>query len=292
MASKVIPVFGSENQPLRASLLPVLFNCSRSFYKATLMDGQGESNEYADTGSMVHMGIQVFHESRGNEIAALAAIEKSIEIYKYGIITDAITHFKNYAKREKAEKRGEVIELEKVIQIKLKAAEFDKTKKEIVINGHVDQIRKLGDWLYVIDHKTGYKDGLVMVREHTPQLAAYHIGVCDMYKTKKVKTFIARTRDLISSRNPFLWQMPFDYTRAIKIMDTVRHKVALIRMGIFDSTPGKHCDFCRDERFYPDCVDGQGQIRPPKTESQTKRGVIHLTQAVQHKTVAELFGQK
>lgn len=278
MSDKYKATFGGIDCPLRASLLPTLFACSKSFWIKTMGDGQFESNEYADTGSMVHLGIQLFHTLKGDEVAARAAIFQSVkELYRHGNPDEAVSQFSAYVKREKADQRGEVIESEKEIKLQIAPHEIDHTGEMIHIWGTIDQIRRAGDWYYVVDFKTGQMHGINMVQSYFPQMVTYMYGVMQLFGTTKVKGFIARTRDLISSRNPFYWPIDADADRCEAFFDYVAYKVAMIRKGILDVTPGKHCEYCNDLRYYPNCIDNKGQTRPPKqTPTEVKRGRVSL----------------
>ena len=260
--------------------------------------GEFESSEAADTGSMVHLGIQLFHtlgETKGGEDAAKAAIFQSLkELYRHGNPDEATSQFNSYVKRERQDRRGKVIESECKIEFEIEPHECDKTQEKIVIQGTVDQIREAGEWYYVNDFKTGFMPGANMVMTYLPQLACYMYGGMMKMKTQKVKAFILRTRDLISSRNPFYWQMPLTPARVECILDIIAYKIALIRNGVLDITPGKHCEYCNDPRYYPDCIDNEGQLRPPKeTPTEIQRGRVSLPHVTRtRQTADELFGVK
>jgi hypothetical protein len=287
--------FGSKDKPVRASSTPTLFQCSKAFWIKSM--GEFESSEAADTGSMVHLGIQIFHalgEGKETEIAAQAAIHKSVDQYKHGNTDEAISQFKSYVKRERQDRRGKVIFGEQKIRLTIAPHESDTTGEEIVIDGTVDQIRQAGEWYYVNDIKTGQQAGANMVQMYLPQLACYMAMAMQQLKTEKVKAFILRTRDLISSRNPFYWPMPLTPSKVDAVLDTIAYKIAVIRNGVLDITPGKHCDYCNDPRYYPDCIDNEGQLRPPKeTATEIKRGRVSLPHVNRvRKSADELFGVK
>lgn len=272
-------VFASAQQTIRASMLPSLFLCPRMFHDHTMRE-EGDSNDLADTGNLVHSGIHAYHTQRAiTDKALMAAIAAVRDKFPLGNPDEAHRICIKYRNRDKEEKRGQVIECELEIKVTLPPVSYDKTQEEIVITGHVDQVRRLVDRsLYVCDMKNGRKAGAKIVKVYAPQLALYTVGVHQKYKVP-CKAFILRTQDLLRSDLPFWWDMGFDEVGAMKILEVVRHRIAVIRNGALCSTPGEWCETynCMNMQF-PNCVTGE-----PVTQVKAKSGSVPLA------TVDELF---
>ena len=287
--SKSEPVIGSRGRPIRASLLPNLFRCPRFYMEKVLGDKDDVAGEAAQTGNLVHVGIQTFHQSNGNEAQARAMVEASSKVYVSGDVTEALRLLQKYCKRETSERRGIVSRSEEKIEVTLPPSPFDPTKEEIVIQGTVDQIRTIGrDTIYVVDHKTGRKPGADMVMEHATQLAVYMLGVKRMYPDKTVQGFITRIQDLCRADLPYWWPMPFGGTEVeiFNVLQPIIDRIAVIRMQRHHSTPGKHCEWCPLSQ-YPSCITlplghrsktGSQQIADKVAEKLKPKGKISMSQ--------------
>lgn len=250
----------TDEKPIRASMLPSLVNCTKGFMGRFMSDDPYEVGEAAQTGSMIHLGIQVYHstgEKNTSKSKGIAAMEAAKATYPLGNLDRAKELLEKYVERHKSDPRGKVIQTEWKIRIALDPAPFDPTKKKIIIEGTVDQVRDLGNFLYVCDHKSGFSPGAWNVKYYAPQLAVYMIGAYEHYN-KPVKGFVTRLQDLARSNLPFYWDMGFDHEGAYKILDVVRTKIAEIRAGIYSASSGKHCDYCGLPE-YPRCVFSEGK---------------------------------
>lgn len=256
--------------PIRASLLPTLFQCPKLFWERTLADGEDrDSNEPADTGSLAHLGIQAFHTLGGMKAVA-PAIKGGKDKFPQGDPDKAFSFVSKYIEREKADPKGKIIKTEWQASITLPPAPFDPTGQEIVIFGTIDQIREFGkkEPLWVVDHKSGMTPGPSMVNKYTPQQAAYML-IAHRHFNRPVKGFITRIQDLYRRDQPFWWELPFGPEHCEAILQPVRTRIALLRMGLQDATGGKHCDYC-PQLTYPGCVSGTElhdgrQLKPRQT---------------------------
>lgn len=271
--------FASNADPLRASLLPSLFRCPKMFHKMIRDNNDSTERsmgeEPAQTGSLVHLGINAYNSPGGNLRAGLRAINNARQEYPDGNHDKAYSLFNKYVDRLSAEPRGRVVYSEWKVTVKLPPATFDPTQEEIVITGTLDTVRDCGDIDYVEDAKTGMMSGGEMVKYYAPQLAVYMIG-CSLQRGKPVAGFITRVADLVRKDLPFWHPMGFDLAGAYKVLDVVRSRVASIRAGMIDVTPGKHCDYC-PLTPYPTCFTGR------EVEAKQKRQRTPLT------NVEELF---
>lgn len=275
---------GAEDTPIRASLLPDLFKCSKMFYEKTTQDGELGSSEAADTGNLAHVGIQAYHTLGGKLPTVLAAIKSAKAAdYKEGDADRALAFVEKYIERCKQEKRGKVIRTEWKVKISIPCHPLDPTGKDIWITGTVDQVRDLGDTYYVVDHKTGYTPGASMLQIYAPQQAVYMLGTAQAYPDKKVLSYITRLQDLARKDLPFWWRMPFTVAQCLTVLQPVQEKIAMLRASRLQSaTPGKHCEWC-PKQVFPGCVTGE------TIESTPGRVVSSPRIALQ--TAAQLFGE-
>lgn len=220
---------------IRASALPGLFSCIRS-----LQYREGSvSNEYADTGSLIHAGIEAFHKLTSID-AALAVMAVRQSDFPEANAPKAAHHFRRYTETEK--RWGTVTGNEMPIAFKLDPAPFDTTKEAIAIDGTLDQIRLAGEQETVVDAKTGAKPIKWMMRHYAPQLCAYQYGYY-IATGRKPHAAILRTADFLSGGNVY-HPVEWSWDTVLDVMNTVRVLVGLHRMGLKLATPGEHCDYC------------------------------------------------
>jgi hypothetical protein len=259
-----------------------------------LGDGNDMAGADAHTGNLVHIGIQTFHQTKGNEVQAKAILESASKVYPSGDVTEALRLLEKYCRRETNERRGIVSHSEEKIEVTLRPSPFDQTQEEIVIQGTVDQIRQIGrDTIYVVDHKTGRKPGEDMVKEHATQLAVYMLGVKRRWPEKNVVGFITRIQDLVRSNLPYWWQMPFGGTEVelLNVLQPIIDRIAIVRMGRHHSTPGKHCDWCPLSQ-YPACITVPLGHRSKTGTEQIAAKVAERLKPKAKITMSQLFGGK
>jgi len=250
-----VKTLATENHPIRASMLPYLFSCPRMFMERFKSDGNLIDDVAANTGSMVHAGIEWFHKK--DITAGMKAIDASREKYPAGDIEEAKTLLRKYVERHKSDPRGKIIASEVLLKVEIPCAAFDETKQKILITGTVDQIRRVGDEIWVVDHKSGRRSGADMCDYYAPQIAAYmlmaavHLGTLE-----PVKGYITRLQDLKRSDYKFWWELEFGLSDCLAILAPVQSRIAELRMGRMDSTPNKNCDYCA-VKPYPNCVTGR-----------------------------------
>lgn len=215
-----------------------------------LSDGQddGRDKSAADTGSLVHSGIQAYHGKPGGKKHAEAMMGLAAKVFRQGDLEEALSLFSKYVDRHVADQRGTVLLSEEKIEVVLPPVSWDKTQENIVIHGTVDQVRELGRTgpLYVIDHKTSRYSGEDIVKNHMPQLSVYALGIIRRYPNRKVQVFVTRIRDLVRRNLPFWWPVVKLNTEegCLRVLETVRNRIATLRMASYEHTPGKHCEYC------------------------------------------------
>lgn len=264
MKAKPATIATSEN-PIRGSLLPNLFSCPGLFMDKIERDGD-DAGDLAQTGSLTHIAIETWYKHKSEKMA-IAAIAMNRVKYPLGDAEKAAQYFRKYCERDKAEPKGIVIAVESKLAARLPSMPWDKTKKEIVIMCTVDLIRDVSTCLYVIDHKTGYKPGPALVTDYAAQIAIYMVAVNQHYK-RPVKGFFTRIQDLLRKDLPYYWPIKGDETTAMQVLETVRTRVGVLRMGYIDHTPGKHCDWC--SMSWPGCLNGEKATPQEKVASQRK----------------------
>lgn len=226
-------------------------------------DGMGEGNSAAQTGSLVHLGIQVYEVSANNRAKAIHSMEEAQRtMYKLADLKQAISMLDGYIQRAVSRPKGVVRHTEYIVTARIPCATFDPTGKEIVVQGTVDQVRELSDGtLEVIDFKSGRTSGPHMIEEYYLQLAGYTLGIAQKYKGRKITAYIGRLRDLTNNSEPYWWPLPFKVADLIRILAPVQIGIAAARAGLLPSTPGAACEYCPMPAF-PLCYDvplGRGQ---------------------------------
>ena len=221
---------------VRASSLPTLFACMKSLeYKES-----GVSNEYADTGSLIHKGIQAFHVL--NNIDAALAVMATVHHRDFPEANGpkAAHHFRRYT--ETHQRWGAVKQSERSIAFTLAPCAIDPTKEEIVIEGTLDQIRTPGVGEVVVDMKTGSNPIKWMMRHYMPQLCAYQYGYF-IETGIQPQAAILRTQDFLQGGNVY-HPVPWTWDTVINTMENVKTLIALFRLGLQISSPGDHCEYC------------------------------------------------
>lgn len=265
----------TDELPIRASNLPNLFSCPNFFVYKTMTDGMEPGGDAAQTGSIVHAGIALWETNGDSNKAILAMNAEHRKNFPDGDIAEAIRLFQKYVERTKSDKRGKTIYVEEKIKFSYPCAKIDETKEPLVIMGTMDLTKELTDRYYVIDHKSGRMYGDEMIKSYAPQIAAYVYGAwhCKLQRTKKpVIGWITRLQDLARRDLPFYWETHIDLDRAVHILDMVAVEIALLRMGIKKSTPGKFCEWCGMAEFASkeSCINDHRRIALPTVRDQKK----------------------
>lgn len=282
----------TDKKPIRASMLPYLFACPKMFYERFGADGSID-DVAANTGSMVHAGIETYHKSNGKLAVAVKAIEAAKVKYPSGDVDEATVLLRKYVEREKSNPRGQTLTGYNEFQgaVKIPCSPLDKTGQEIVITGTVDQLRekmpptKFRPYTHcgVVDHKSGRRYGADMLEYYAPQLAVYMLIASEMLGDEKIGCYITRLQDLKRCDLPFFWEFEFNVADCLKILTPVQTRIAEIRAGLHSATPGKHCEYCA-VKPYPNCVTGY-PVDTLVRDAGPKAKTLPLT-------TAELFGRK
>jgi len=272
-------------------MLPYLFCCPKMFLERFQADGSID-DVAANTGSMAHEGIEVWHKTKGKLEAAVKAIKASKVKFPSGDVDEATILLRKYVEREKSNPRGAVLagNIEFQGTIKIPCSALDQTKQEIWVTGTVDQLRekmpptKFRPYPHfgVVDHKSGRRYGADMLEYYTPQLAVYTLIAAQQLGRDDIGCYITRLQDLKRCDLPFFWEFEFNVADCLRLLTPVQTRIAEIRNAIHSSTPGKHCEYCA-VKPYPNCVTGHPVELHNATP--TARKPLPLT-------TAELFGRK
>lgn len=131
----------------------------------------------AQTGNLVHTGVQAYHTQTGEEndrvAAGLAALAAAREKFPQGDQTRANRIYTNYT-RDPKNITAKVKWVEQRVRLVLKAEPYDPTGEDIVIDGTLDQVRWDGEHLSVWDIKTGERlSANEVLDEHIVQQSVY-----------------------------------------------------------------------------------------------------------------------
>lgn len=231
--------FATEAYPIRASSLVNLAQCAPS---VSLRAAVNESGEAAETGSVIHAGVQAYHQTNSENIA-LAVMAGSMQKFPRANSAKAKLHVQSYVRRQ-AKEWGKVIECESKARFTLPPHPLDPTQKEITIIGTRDQLREHADGtLVLVDIKTGAKKPEDLLHFYAPQIAAYQYDTVLKYPGRTVKAAILRTADFIYG-GPIFHYARWDQSQLLDILDFIRVEVAQVRAGFRVRRPGTHCNYC------------------------------------------------
>jgi len=252
---------------LRISILANLAKCP-SFFALKTRITDVSFGTAAHTGSAVGRLIELWHRNGETAEGLLAAKRRAF--------LDGITDFPkaNFDSACKVaifyacdpRNRGVVIpdSCEQEVILKLEPDPSDPVQKMMEIPGHVDQIRRESDGgLYVWDVKNGKPEGDELRLAYAWQLAAYAIASTEFYGETVLPGGIIRTQSYLNdlhrcptcnkkSRKKVLapheakvfYETPWSLEACHTMMRQAARAIARLRRGIFDQTPGTHCNWC------------------------------------------------
>jgi hypothetical protein len=255
-----LATFASPEAPLRASALSWLIRCPVKSVLDLYADTD-DGGPAAQTGSVVHAGVEAFHlEPDGAKKigAAVAAMQRAAGEFPLSDPTEARLYAEGYVADPRNEK-AEVVAVERKVLLTLPPHDLDPTGAPVVIRGTLDQIRREGGRLVVCDLKTGKGTGFSMIHDYAYQQAAYVLaarasGFPDAEPGYIIRCYGYRERSAkLPSPDGVYWWLPFDVAGAEQLLDRVRLQVALVRRGEIDFGPGPHCTYC-PQRGLDSCV--------------------------------------
>lgn len=233
--------FGNETSPLRPSQLAGLVSCSWKAVYQAMEHVRDESGPSADLGSAVHFAVAAYHRK---EADAVARMREAAAAFPLADLDEAERIFGRYV-ADPRNSQAEVVAIEFPITVRLDPKYLD--GPPIVIEGTLDQVRRVGDTFEVWDLKTGNRDGLYMQQHYAMQLAAYTLGAAATFAPVvpggylRTKGYFTRGAVLPSPQGVFV---PACIPDPDALLDAVRWSVCAIRAGYVIASPGDHCGFC------------------------------------------------
>lgn len=246
-----LTLFATAKHPLRSSALQFMVKCSMQAV-LKFLESNDESGQAADTGSAMHHAAHTWHKNGQNYDDAVSEMKLRKGDYPLANTSEAEMMFRQYAKDPRNAK-AKIIKVEEEVKLTLSPSKDDKTKKEIVIVGHLDQIREElnGDWT-LHDIKTTKKTGYEAVIESLYQMASYCAGATKKFKRPVhpgtiilPRAYIIKTMGKVLSPAGVFWSMPWTIHHVPYILDGLRSLVANIRAGNILINPNvEYCRYC------------------------------------------------
>lgn len=240
-----VTTFGNQDNPIRASSLDLLVKCPVRALLMWLGEVSDESGGAAETGSMVHHGVEVFHNTQGSfdakVTAGLEAMRAAQGRFPLADPDDARLFYQGYT-RDPRNSNQEIVCVEKQVTLRLGS---------VFIKGTLDQIRRINGTLYVYDLKCGSKTGWEYLHTYAMQQSAYVIGAnqLGLGPVSPGALIVAngwRKRGVKPESSPdgvFFW-MPWTLTDCYELLSPVQRVVESIRNGDVEYGPGAHCNYC------------------------------------------------
>lgn len=268
--------FATEQHPLRASALTQLFVCAGSKVGDMLSDLDDAGGKAAQTGTAVGRACEVYHSTDLDFGSIMDQVKKESKEAKrpfdgadWGEVERM---FKSYTLDSRNPRSAVLPEsLEEEVVLRLDPHPFDPTGEQIVIPGHLDQVRFENGTYMIWDIKSGKPEGYDMVEDYAYQQVAYAEAYAQKYPERRVAWGgIIRLRDYLTPKrvkianwdpkihgkrktrdveNPIEDAKLFYPTRIPKkhygrILDQIRAKVAMVRAGLTDINPTSFCRLC------------------------------------------------
>ena len=233
-----LELFATPNFPLRASHLEKFLSCN--WREVLLVFGAVDSSgEAADIGSAVHAAIDTWHKTEQNAAAAVEAMRTRLNEYPKADLPQAAALFLAYA-ADPSNISADIVLGETEVTFEISPSPEDPTGTPITIVGHTDQVRREVGVLKVWDVKTSKKMPHEVLWSTCVQGAAYCAGA-----TKLLGETVHPGGIIMPRRSPM--HIPFTWTvnDIDRILDPIRHHVALVRKGIVSHVPeADRCKWC------------------------------------------------
>lgn len=244
------PVFASKETPLRASKVPALLRCSLKLHLLeTGMINDSGSSVASHTGDMLHRAVEDWHRNGFRSAQSWKSVLANRYAYRDADVERVRKMFEGYT--EDPRNKVETILVEGEIAVTLPPWKTDKTRKEIVIVGHPDQVRTVDGELVVCDLKTSTKSGLDIMFEYTCQLVVYALGASKLLKKPVQPGYIIRTASYATKQNEgnrspedVFIKYPFNTSQTSELIDEIRREVARVRRGEVGPRPSVDCRWC------------------------------------------------
>ncbi len=232
--------FATELHPIRCSSLPSIVQCPWKVAAMFLSLATDESGEAADTGSLVHKGVEYFH--RHDHAAGLEELRRSRDLFPRGDVTEAERHYAAYC-ADPRNRNAEILAVEEKVTFQIPAAPEDPTGKPIYVSGTLDQRRLTHGAPKIWDLKTGKRSPIQMLRGYALQLSGYSVGAnCEPGGFIRSAGYLVKGAG-VEPTGVFL-EFALSLEQCRRLLDAVRLQVARIRAGNVAPIPGDHCLWC------------------------------------------------
>jgi len=238
-----VTVFGTAEYPLRPSTLGKLIKCPMSVLLTYFGDSEG--NQGAQTGSVVHAGVEAFHLAGNTTQGVKEAVRLALQQYPEAD-RDKVRRWIDAYVTDPTNRAAFVVTTERKVSLEYRG---------VFVSGTLDQIRRNEDGALVVwDLKTGsWLDADNVVAEYQFQQAAYVLAArqtLDLDVTPGGLIYAAGYDKAMGRR--FL-PMGVTVADCEQLMDEVVDVVQRIRAGARAYLPtADHCKWC-PLKPYPDC---------------------------------------
>lgn len=281
ISSEWLENFGTESCPIRPSTIGVILGCSWRRVAVLAGYAMDEDKQAAQTGSLMHLGIAEWHKS-GQKMSAKEVydiINKGMSTFPLADAMDAKLMAQTYMRHE-INRNAKCVHVEQGVTFRVPPADHDKTQKEIVIEGTLDQVRltadsihKEGDRLFVWDIKTTKFPPNRVIPNYLLQLAAYAFAASQTFNEDIEMGGFIFPRLMLKDNYGFI---PARVNKAYfhSAFRTLANKIAEIRNGHISNTPGDVCTYCwaMSSNGFDTCSYLLDRKRPLEVVSSEQRG--------------------
>jgi RecB family exonuclease len=237
--------FGTRDLPIRPSSAGKLVKCPMSVILSYFEDSDGGGNQGAQTGSVVHRGVEAFHRAGGDAVAAKEALAEALKTFPEANRDKAANWLAAYV-ADPTNQAATVVALEQPVELDYRGVYF---------KGTLDQIRRDETGaLLVWDLKTGSSlEADAAVDEYQFQQAIYVLAARQSLglEAEPGGLILAAGYDKKYGRR-FL-PMGVSIADCEAMADEVVEQVLAVRSGLRPFRPSAdHCRFCPFKRF-PKC---------------------------------------
>jgi len=229
--------------PLRPSSTGKLLKCPMSVLLTYFIEGDG--NTAAQTGSLVHAGVETFHKTNGDPVAAKEALEAAVATFPEGNRDKARKWLSAYI-ADPTNQSAVVTHVEAAVELDYRG---------VFIKGTLDQIRQDGqDTFLVWDLKTGDRlSAEQAVAEYQVQQACYVLAARATFNLDVNPGGLIYAAGYDKRFGRRFVPMNVSLEDCEQLLDEVVREVEAIRAGERHYRPfADGCEWC-PRKPYPDC---------------------------------------
>lgn len=234
--------FASASCPLRISQIPKFMRCSMSL----LFDvDESERGVASQTGTALHALVEQYH--RSNDLTKVLGLINDYKSKFPSANLDECERMLTAYANDRRNNEGNVITIEEEIGIEIETPKGP----NIVLTGHIDQIRRIDGRLCVWDIKTSKLSGSQILFDYAYQLALYAFAATHFYGEPVGVGGVILPRKYLEKKNQGLEspdEVFFHSTLSNSDIETmvylVFEKIQRFRELSFDLMPSVFCDWC------------------------------------------------